>query len=108
MPQTTTCPGCHLKSEVDDASIGRFIRCEQCRCLYYVVVPPLGELRNELQSVAATSSVSGSNDTSSSYRRPQTESEVLRSRVQRLTALIVLNLLISLIVLVLVVRPFLS
>ncbi len=108
MPQTTTCPGCHLKSEVNDALIGRFIRCEKCHCMYYVVVPPLGEMQNEWQSVAATSSVSGSNNTSSPNRRPKTDSEVLRSRVQQLTVLIVLNLLISLIVLVMVVRPFLN
>ena len=43
MQHTTTCPSCHRKSEVDDSFLGRFICCEQCRCLYYVVVPPLGE-----------------------------------------------------------------
>lgn len=108
MPQTTTCPGCHLRSEVNDVLIGRFIRCEQCHCMYYVVVPPLGELRNELQSVAATSSVAGPDYTTPLPRKPPSEAEALRRRVQQLTSLLVLNLLISAIVLVLVVRQFLK
>lgn len=103
MSQTTTCPGCHRKSEVDESMIGRFIRCEQCRCMYYVVVPPLGEERSEWTSVAATSSVSGQSDTSHPPRRPETATEVLNRRLQQLTVLVLLNLLIGSIVLVLTV-----
>lgn len=55
MSHTTICPKCHQKSKVDESLIGRFVTCEHCRCLYYVVVPPLGEERTEWQSVPATS-----------------------------------------------------
>ncbi len=108
MSQTTTCPGCHRKSGVDESMIGRFIRCEQCRCMYYVVVPPLGEERSEWTSVAATSSVSGTSDTSPAPRRAETEAEILNRRIRNLTSLVLLSLLISLIVLVLAVIQFLK
>lgn len=55
MSHTTICPKCHQKSKVDESLIGRFVTCEHCRCLYYVVVPPLGEERTEWQSLPATS-----------------------------------------------------
>ena len=108
MQHTTTCPSCHRKSEVDDSFLGRFICCEQCRCLYYVVVPPLGEERSEWTSVAATSSVSGRDDKDPVSRRPVTETEILSRRVQLLTAMISLNLVIGSIVLVLVVIQLLK
>lgn len=103
MSQTTTCPGCHRKGEVDESMIGRFIRCEQCRCMYYVVVPPLGEERSEWTSVAATSSVSGHNDTSHVPPRAESATEVLNHRLQKLTLLVLLNLLIGSIALILTV-----
>ena len=103
MSQTTTCPGCQRKGEVDESMIGRFNRCEQCRCMYYVVVPPLGEERSEWTSVAATSSISGQDHTSPPPRRAETETEILNRRLQKLTTLIFLNLFIGSIVLLLAV-----
>ena len=94
MSHTTVCPKCHVKSKVDESLIGRFITCEQCRCLYYVVVPPLGEERSEWHSVPATSpAIAG--ESGSPPRSSSTALESLRGRVQILTVLVVLNLVIG-------------
>lgn len=95
MSQITTCPGCHRKNEVDESMIGRFVRCDQCRCLYYVVVPPLGEERREWTSIAANSSTSGHVDTEQLSKRPESAAEILNRRLQVLTLLMILNLLIG-------------
>lgn len=95
MSQTTTCPGCHRTSEVDESMLGRFIRCEQCRCMYYIVVPPLGDERRQWTSVAATSSVSEEDLTSPAAKRVETDSERLNRRLQNMTSLLLLSLLIS-------------
>jgi len=89
-----------VKSKVDESLIGRFITCERCQCLYYVVVPPLGEERSEWHSVPATSpAVAGESE---SPPRPSSSTfDSLRGRVQVLTVLAVLNLVIGLLALVL-------
>jgi hypothetical protein len=108
MSLTTTCPGCHRTSEVDDSMLGRFIRCEQCRCMYYIVVPPLGDDGHQWTSVAATSSVSGATAKSPAPKRVETEAERLNRRLQNLTSLLLLNLLIGAILLVLTFIRFLN
>ncbi len=91
MSQTTTCPGCHRTSEVDESMLGRFIRCEQCRCMYYIVVPPLGNEGIPWTSVAATSSISGNTATSPAPKRVETETERLNRRLQNMTSLLLLS-----------------
>lgn len=103
MPHTTICPKCHAKSRVDESLIGRFITCDHCKCLYYVVVPPLGEERSELQSIPATSAVI-ERSSAGSDRPSSTETEKLQRRINLLTALVVLNLLIGAALLILVLR----
>lgn len=96
MSHTTVCPKCHVKSQVDQSLIGRFITCEKCRCLYYVVVPALGEDQTEWQAIPATSPAIGPG----TAQPLSAEQELFRTRVQWLTALVVLNLLVSGVVLV--------
>ncbi len=96
MSHTTVCPKCHVKSQVDESLIGRFITCEQCRCLYYVVVPALGEDQTEWQAIPATSPAIGS----TGPRPSSADQELFRARVQWLTLLVVLNLLLTGIILV--------
>lgn len=91
MSHTTVCPKCHVKSQVDESLIGRFITCEQCRCLYYVVVPALGEDQTEWQAIPATSPAIGPPGS----RPSAADQELLRARVQWLTGLVVLNLLLT-------------
>lgn len=107
MSQTTTCPGCHRTSEVDESMLGRFIRCEQCRCMYYIVVPPLGNEGIPWTSVAATSSISGDAATSPAPKRVETETERLNRRLQNMTSLLLLSLLISSITFALALIQFL-
>jgi hypothetical protein len=95
MSHTTTCPRCHFRSEVDESLIGRFLDCEHCRCLYYVVVPPLGAEHGEWSSVAATGHV----DATPQAGRSLTQTESLLRKVQQLIIVTLLNSLISLLVL---------
>lgn len=107
MLHTTTCPGCHHQSAVDESLIGRFIRCEQCRCMYYVIVPPLGEEHKEWAAIPATGPVSRKTEPTSD-RRVENATETLDRRIQQLIAMNTLNLLVSATVLVLVLRQLLK
>lgn len=94
MSHTTICPKCHQKSKVDESLIGRFVTCEHCRCLYYVVVPPLGEERAEWQSIPATSvpqPVSGMAASGAAATGRNVPSDPL----PRLAGLLVLNLILG-------------
>lgn len=108
MSQTTTCPGCQRTSEVEESMLGRFIRCEQCRCMYYIVVPPLGNEGIPWTSVAATSSISGLGDTSLAPRRVETETERLNRRLHNLTSLLLLSFMINMITFALELIQFLK
>jgi ssDNA-binding Zn-finger/Zn-ribbon topoisomerase 1 len=56
MSHTTICPKCNAKTEVSESLVGRFVTCDNCHCLYYVVVPPLKKEGDEnLVSVPAVS-----------------------------------------------------
>ena len=42
MAQHIECPRCETMNTVPDEYIGRYFRCPQCRCRYYVPVPTAG------------------------------------------------------------------
>lgn len=94
MSHTTICPKCHQKSRVDESLIGRFVTCEHCQCLYYVVVPPLGEERTVWQSMPATSIPQPAPGTVATGPR-RGESDFLADPVGRLTLLVIVSLICS-------------
>jgi ssDNA-binding Zn-finger/Zn-ribbon topoisomerase 1 len=92
MPHTTICPKCHTETQVDESVIGRFLTCENCRCLYYVVVPSLKDEKRPWQSIPASSAISAP--------RPTTPEETLEYRIGRLAVLMLINIVIGVAVLV--------
>ena len=94
MSHTTVCPKCHQKSRVDESLIGRFVTCEHCQCLYYVVVPPLGEERTEWQALPATS-VPHPVPGTAATRPAVPDRDVQRDPVRRLMGLLVVNLILG-------------
>lgn len=99
MSQTTRCPGCGIVRQVDDSMIGRFTSCDHCRCMYYVVVPPLGQETANWPSIAATSSMSDSLSAAQLSNVRSTAVDSIHDQVARLYKLQVGTLLISLLAL---------
>ncbi|MGC4003016.1 MAG: hypothetical protein QM811_07725 [Pirellulales bacterium] len=106
MPRTTTCPKCGVESQISDSLVGRFVTCESCRCLYYVVAPTLAEdedTHKKLLSVPAVGASRPAESPAGSASAPTP----LHTLYARLQILLVLNLLIGAAVLVLeLVRLF--
>jgi hypothetical protein len=93
MTYKTTCPKCNAETEVSGSLVGRFVTCDHCRCLYYVVVPPLNdETQEKYVSVPATSSARPS--------APTSLKQTFDARYNRLLTLLVANLVLGAAVLV--------
>lgn len=88
MTITTTCPKCNAKTEVSGSMVGRFVTCESCRCLYYIVVPPLK--KDEPEGLISVPAVSVARPSA-----PTSLKQTFDARYGRLMALLVANLVIG-------------
>ena len=43
MSQEIDCPQCRTINTVPDVAIGSYFTCKNCKCLFWITVPPLGE-----------------------------------------------------------------
>ena len=93
MSHTTTCPKCNTKTEVSESLVGRFVTCDNCRCLYYVVVPPLK--KDEDQGLISVPAVSQTQPSA-----PSSLKQTFDARYSRLMTLLLVNLAIGATVLV--------
>lgn len=88
MSYKTTCPKCNTETPNGESLIGRFVTCENCRCMYYVVVPPLS--KDEPQGLVTVPALVTARPSA-----PTSLKQTFDTRYSRLLTLLVANLVIG-------------